>query len=143
MNITIDNLDNWLKIGVSIVSSIIFFYKLFQRLLRKELAPFNDRMDKIDEDRKKQHEETLIKIAEVKKDNDYGNIDNIRSRICAFDMLCRTDVNNDIIQLHQYNSIFLDINKWKEYHKLYPELNGVINVAIENINEHYKNAKFK
>ena len=156
-NITLGNLNNWLALGVSITSSIIFFYKLIQRLIKKgqekqleqfkkelatQLAPFNERMDKIDRDRKEQHEETMQLIAKVRKENDMGIIDALISRIDAFDMLCRTDINFDIIQLHQYDNIFIDIQKWNDYHIKYPELNGKLDVAIENIKEHYKKAKF-
>ena len=52
------------------------------------------------------------------------------------------DVNNDAIKLHQYKTYYKDEDKWTMYHKKYPELNGKLDVAIENIKEHYKKAKF-
>ena len=150
---TIDNIDNWLKIGVSIVSSLIFFYKLykkgqekqleqFKKELENQLKPFNERMDKIDKDRKEQHEETMEQIAKLDKKVDNNDIDVVRGRIVAFEQLCRLDVNNDNIKLHQYKTYYKDEDKWAWYHKSYPELNGEINSAIESINEHYKKAKF-
>lgn len=145
--------DNLLIISTLITSVGIiagFVYKLFKRLLKKELEPFIDMIKEQDKKREEQHEETMQliaevrkEIAEVRKENDMGIIDALISRIDAFDMLCRTDINFDIIQLHQYDNIFIDIQKWNDYHIKYPELNGKLDVAIENIKEHYKKAKFK
>ena len=137
--------DNLLIISTLITSIGIiagFVYKLFQRLLKKELEPFIDMIKEQDRKREEQHKETMQLIAEVRKENDMGIIDALISRIDAFDMLCRTDINFDIIQLHQYDNIFIDIQKWNDYHIKYPELNGKLDVAIENIKEHYKKAKF-
>ena len=88
------------------------------------------------------HKETIKMIKELDKKVDNNDIDVVRRSISAFDNLCRLDKNNNSIQQHQYNTAFKDIDKWIIYHKKYPELNGEINVAIENIKEHYKNAKF-
>lgn len=92
------------------------------------------------------NKEITDKVDTLKKDIndlttivDKNDIDALRSRILADDMLVR---NGGKITLYQYQSMFKDINKWKMYHEKYPELNGMINMAIENIEEAYKKEKF-
>jgi len=89
-----------------------------------------------------QHNETLTKIADLEKITDNNDIDTVRNRIVAFENLCRLDVNYNTIKKYQYDTAYKDIDKWREYHIKYPSLNGEIDMAIENINEHYKKAKF-
>ncbi len=89
------------------------------------------------------HQETLEKIAELDKKVDWNEIGVIRNRISSFENLCRLDENNNSIELHQYQNIFKDIGEWESLHDIYKNLNGELNIAIENIKEHYKNAKFK
>ena len=89
------------------------------------------------------HQETLEKLAELDKKVDGNEIGVIRNRISSFENLCRLDENNNSIELHQYQNIFKDIDEWESFHDIYKNLNGELNIAIENIKEHYKNAKFK
>lgn len=98
--------------------------------------------DAIRKELQEQHNETLTKIADLEKRVDDVDIAVVRNRIVAFDQLCRLDTNNDSIKKYQYDVAYKDIDIWADYHKKYPSLNGEINMAIENINEHYKNAKF-
>ena len=145
-NITLGQIQTiFVFIATSITSGgiiVAFALKIGKKILDKTLEPFNKKIDELDKGRKEQHEETLKKIAELKLNIDTNDIDTVRNRICAFDNLCRLDTNYDGIKLHQYKTYFKDKDKWEHYHELYPELNGEINVAIENINEHYKKAKF-
>lgn len=87
------------------------------------------------------HQETLDKLAELTKTVDWNDIDTVRNRIVAFDNLCRLDKKFTSIKEYQYKTYFKDEDKWKMYHEKYPELNGEINLAIENIREHYKKYK--
>jgi len=87
------------------------------------------------------HQETLEKIAKLSETVDWNDIDTVRNRIVAFDNLCRLDKKFTSIKEYQYKTYFKDEDKWKMYHKKYPELNGEINMAIENIREHYKKYK--
>ena len=91
---------------------------------------------------KAQHEETLSKIDDLETIVDKNDIDTVRSRIVAFENICRLDVTHDQIKRHQYDTIFKDINKWELYHEKYPSLNGEIDIAIENIQDNFKIAKF-
>ncbi len=135
-NITLGNIQNFLIIITSITTSIVTLYKLIKRALHIALEPFNKRIDETIENNNRRFDE-LTRLV------DFNDIDVVRRSISAFDNLCRLDINNDNIQQHQYNTIFKDIDKWAMYHKKYPELNGEINTAIENIKEHYKNARYK
>lgn len=121
---------------------LAFALKIGKGILNQSLQPFNDKIDKMDKLRIEQHKETMTKIKDLENIVDYNDIDAVRNRIVAFDQLCRLDVNNDSIKKYQYDTAYKDVTKWKEYHKKYPELNGEIDMAIENINEHYKKAKF-
>ena len=89
------------------------------------------------------HQETLDKIAELTKTVDWNDIDTVRNRIVAFDNLCRLDKKFTSIKEYQYKTYFKDEDKWKSYHEKYENLNGEIDLAIENIREHYKNYKKK
>lgn len=82
------------------------------------------------------------KIDKLEKTVDQNDIDTIRSRIVAFDNLVRLDMAHNQICRYQYNAIFKDITKWRGYHKKYPELNGEIDAAIDNIEDSFKKAKF-
>ena len=88
------------------------------------------------------HNETLRKLAEIETTVDENDIDVVRSRIVSFENLCRMDIQNNNIKLHQYKTIFKDLDKWRYYHTKYKTLNGEIDVAIDSIREHYRNAKF-
>lgn len=79
------------------------------------------------------------RITELAESQDFMEIDMIRHRILAIDTLIR---KGEKLKRYQYESVFKDIDKWKEYHKKYPTLNGIIDVAIENIKEAFKKEKF-
>lgn len=104
------------------------FKKSLKKIVIEANKPINDEQIRLRDD--------FQKLTDKVNRN---NISTIRSRIVAFDSLVRTE---EKIQQHHYKVIFADIDKWVEYHELYPELNGMIDVAIENIKESYKNAKF-
>lgn len=104
---------------------------------------FEDKMEANRQEDIARHQETLDKIAELDKKVDGNEIGVIRNRISSFENLCRLDENNNSIELHQYQNIFKDIDEWESFHAIYKNLNGELNIAIENIKEHYKNAKFK
>ena len=89
------------------------------------------------------HQETLDKIAELSETVDWNDINTVKNRIVAFDNLCRLDKKITSIETYQFKTYFGDEDKWKSYHKKYPELNGEIDLAIENIRNHYKKYKEK
>ena len=94
-------------------------------------SDINKKINKIEED-----------LSDLRKTTDMNDIGALRSRICNFNNLCRLDTNHDQIEKHQYTVAFHDIDKWNEYHAKYKNLNGELKVAIENIEESYKMAKF-
>ena len=81
-------------------------------------------------------------LTELKTTVDYNDIDTIRHRIGSFENLCRLDTAHTEIKRHQYIAAFKDIDKWNKYHEKYKDLNGELMLAIENIEEAYKKAKF-
>lgn len=81
-------------------------------------------------------------LTELKTTVDYNDIDTIRHRIASFENLCRLDNLHTEIKRHQYIAAFKDIDKWNKYHEKYKDLNGELKVAIQNIEEAYKKAKF-
>ena len=115
---------------------------IFVFFANKKISKLKDLEKRIDQRMKDNDSKLQLQINEVRKAVDNVNIGNIRSRIVTFDNICRLDIDHNSIQRHQYNAIFKDIDEWAKYHEIYPELNGEINVAIENINEHFKCAKF-
>ena len=145
-NITLGQIQTVVIFIASFITSggiiMAFALKIGKKILDRSLEPFNKKMEEMDRNRKEQHEETLEKIADLEKIVDQNDIDALRNRIVAFDNLCRLDVNNNSIKKYQYDTAYKDVDKWKEYHLKYPTLNGEIDMAIENINEHYRNAKF-
>ena len=134
-NITIGNIATTLGIVVSIIGGIEFLALRMRKFIQKENEPIKKELQE-------QHKETLTKIADLEKIVDNNDIDVVRNRIVAFENLCRLDIENNSIKKYQYDTAYKDIDKWAEYHIKYSSLNGEINMAIENINEHYKNAKF-
>ena len=145
-NITLGQLQAFLVFIASFITSggiiMAFALKIGKKILDKSLEPFNEKIEKMDKLRIEQHKETMTKINDLEKIVDQNDIDALRNRIVAFDNLCRLDTNNDSIKKYQYDTAYKDIDKWADYHDKYPSLNGEINMAIENINEHYKHAKF-
>lgn len=93
-------------------------------------------------DIKKELKEVKDDIKQLQIEADNRDIATIRHRISSFDNLCRLDIEHSQIQRHQYISIFKDIDKWDKYHEKYKHLNGELILAIENIRECYKKAKF-
>lgn len=145
-NITLGNIQNLMVFVASMITTggVIggFLYRLFKKALHNQLEPFNKRIDETIKNNNRNYEELKKQVEELTIANDNNDIDTIRRSISAFDNMCRMDINNDNIQKHFYITAFKDIDKWAEYHKKYPNLNGEMNVAIEYIKEHYKNAKF-
>lgn len=78
-------------------------------------------------------------IYTLSEKQDYMEIDMIRHRILAIDTLIR---KGEKLKRYQFESVFKDIDKWQWYHNKYKELNGMIDMAIENIKEAFKNEKF-
>lgn len=115
---------------------------VFVFFANKKVSKLKDLEKRIEQRMEDKDNKLQFQINEVRRAVDNVNIGNIRARIVTFDNICRLDTGCNSIQRHQYNAIFKDIDEWAHFHEIYPELNGEINVAIENINEHFKNAKF-
>ena len=98
--------------------------------------------NRFNSDIKKELEDVKKDIKQLKVEADYREIGTLRNRISSFDALCRLDVNHDQLEKHQYITVFKDIDKWDKYHETYKDLNGELRMAIENIQNHYKEAKF-
>lgn len=79
------------------------------------------------------------KVDNLETHVDKIEIDTIRNRILSYDALIR---KGEKLKRYQYESVFKDVNLWTNYHSKYVELNGMIDVAIENIREAYKNETF-
>lgn len=138
--------DNLLTISTLITSCGIiagFVYKLFKRLLKKELEPFIDMIKEQEKQRKSQHEETMQMIAELTEKTDFIDIKAIRNRMSSMGMLCRLDLTNNSIKMDQYKNYFKDEDDWKKYHKTYPFLNGEMDENIKLVHKHFENANFK
>lgn len=82
------------------------------------------------------------KISNLETRIDWNDIYIVKHRIIDFDIRVRKDVNNDMIERYEYKAIFKDIQKWIDYHKKYEDLNGEIDIAIDNVKEAFKKAKF-
>lgn len=98
--------------------------------------------NRFNSDIKKELEDVKKDIKQLKIEADYREIGTLRNRISSFDALCRLDVNHNQLEKHQYITAFKDIDKWDKYHETYKDLNGELRMAIENIQNHYKEAKF-
>ena len=85
------------------------------------------------------HKDLNAKIDTLETHIDKIEIDTIRNRILSYDALIR---RGEHLKLYQYKAVFKDIDLWISYHSKYVDLNGMIDVAIENIKEAYKNEKF-
>lgn len=115
---------------------------IFTYLTNHKIQKISDVKEELRTELKEQHKETLTKINDLEVIVDQNDIDTVRSRIVAFENLCRLNKDHKQIKKHQFDTIFKDIDKWKQYHVKYPYLNGEIDVAIENIKEDYKEAIF-
>ena len=98
-------------------------------MLSKENSRLNDNCDKI-----------IDRLDMIETKTDMIDIANVRNRIVTFENLIR--IQKKEIKYHQYKAIFEDIKKWKDYHEKYPNLNGMLNIAIEMIEDSYKVANF-
>ena len=125
-----------------IVALINLLGTIFVFFANKKISKLKDLEVKLDQKIRDNGDLLQKQINEVRKAVDNVNIGNIRARIVTFDNICRLDEENNSIQRHQYDAIFKDIDEWSHFHEIYPELNGEINVAIENIKQHFKEAKF-
>ncbi len=138
-NITLGEISNNIQFWATLISSsgVVCGLALAigRIILKRTLEPFNARIDETISNNNKRFDE-LTKIV------DNNDIDAVRSRIVAFENLCRMDRNFNTLKKHQFKTIFKDIDKWKAYHIKYPELNGEIDIAIESIQEHYKKEIF-
>ena len=85
------------------------------------------------------HRDLYAKLDTLDKKIDQSDIDTIRNRILEYDARVR---KGEHFKQYQYKNVFKDIDKWNQYHTKYPDLNGMIDVAIENITEHYKEETF-
>lgn len=129
-------------IGTAVIPSILTFLTNKKiKTLDTVKKDFEDKMEANKKEDITRHQETLDKLTELEKTVDWNDIDVVRSRIVAFENLCRIDKKYTDIKEHQYKTIFKDIDKWVLYHKKYKNLNGEIDVAIESIKEHYKKYK--
>lgn len=113
------------------ITLVIFVIGLFV-----EIAPI--KINPISKLGKLLNKEMMRKLEDLEKTVDNNDIDTVRSRILANEVLLR---KGETFTRYQWASLYKDIDKWSEYHKKYPELNGIIKVAIENINEYYKNGE--
>lgn len=80
------------------------------------------------------------KLEKLEHKVDDNDIDTVRNRILANEALIR---KGEHLKRYQYISLFKDIDKWNAYHLIRPELNGLLKIAIQNIEEAYKNEKFE
>lgn len=78
------------------------------------------------------------KLDDLQKTVDSNDIDVVRNRIIANEGMLKGGMK---FERHQWESLYKDIDKWNNYHEKYPDLNGIIKVAIENIDEFYKKQK--
>jgi len=145
-NITLGDISNNIQFWATLITSISvlfgFALAIGRIILKKALEPFNARINETIENNNKNHNETKTQIDELTRIVDNNDIDAVRSRIVAFENLCRMDKNFNTLKRHQFKTIFKDIDKWRAYHIKYPQLNGEIDIAIESINEHYKKEIF-
>lgn len=79
------------------------------------------------------------KIDDLESHVDKIEIDTVRNRILAVDRLVRKGSH---LTLYEYKAVFKDIEIWTNFHEKYPSLNGMIDIAIENIKEAYKKEEF-
>lgn len=99
--------------------------------------------DKFNGDIKKELKDMRKEIAEIKKEGDMRDIRTLRGRIANFGLLVRKDDNLDTLDRSQYIAYFKDRDKWEEYHKIYPDLNGELKNTIEFVDDAFKRATFR
>lgn len=121
---------------INVIGTIIVY------LSNKQVSKMKNLKIEVDQEIKDMGDKLQKQINESIIATDNINIGNIRSRIVTFDSLVRKDKDHCKIQRYQYDAIFKDINEWRDFHIKYPGLNGEINIAIENIEESFKEANF-
>lgn len=97
-------------------------------LISRLNKPTLDKIDEIED-----------KLNELEKQGDERDIGNIRARILANESLLR---KGEHFKRYQYESLYKDIDKWNEYHRKYPNLNGLLKNAIKYIDECYEDEAF-
>lgn len=120
------------------INPISWFGKHFNRDIDNKLKVFQEEYNK-------NHQEVLNKIEETNKRIDSTNtridendIASVRTRIASIGTIVKSggELTDD-----QFKCAFKDIDTWAKYHKIYPELNGIINASIEMIKDSYKSIK--
>lgn len=136
----------------STLTTVLTLVEKSQKIKAKPLSKFfrgdlDKKMEELAENQKElnntmeiNHKDLRNKISEVRKKVDMNDIDTIRTRILDSESLLR---KGEQFTKTQWESLYKDIQKWNNYHKDYKDLNGFLKVAIENIDEMYKNAVYK
>lgn len=136
----------------STLTAVLTLVEKSQKIKAKPLSKFfrgdlDKKMEELAENQKElnntveiNHKDLRNKISEVRKKVDMNDIDTIRTRILDSESLLR---KGEQFTKTQWESLYRDIEKWNNYHKDYKDLNGFLKVAIENIDEMYKNAVYK
>lgn len=114
------------------ITTAILILGMFVEIVPVKFSPLNWIGNRL-------HRDLNSKIDTLETHVDQIEIDTIRNRILSYDALIR---KGEHLKHYQYKACFVDIDKWVAFHKKYPELNGMIDVAIENIKEAYKKEKF-
>lgn len=107
-----------------------------------KFSPFRWIGNKLNGDIREQIDKIEQRVDTLQKTTDYNDIATIRNRISSFENLCRLDAGHNTLKKHQYTTVFKDIDTWEKYHEKYPDLNGELKLAIENIKKSYNLAKF-
>lgn len=133
----ISDISNMIIVVCASLTAILTIIEKSQTIKYKPISKLlhGDLEQKIDNVSKEQ-KELKDSIEKIQKTVDYNDIDVVRNRIIANEQLLN---NGAKFERHQWESLYKDINKWNLYHEKYPDLNGIIKVAIENIDKHYMN----
>lgn len=119
---TLNGIANTIIIICSALTAILAVIEKSSKISAKPLSKFF-------------HGDLDKKIDDLHRTVDENDIDAVRNRIIANESMLKA---GEIFERHQWESLYKDIDKWNAYHQKYPELNGIIRVAIENIDEFYK-----
>lgn len=82
--------------------------------------------------------EIAKKIDELDEKVDRNDIQTLKHRVLGIDLMIR-EGNADKISDSQFKTAIEDLNKYSQYHKKYPELNGELKNAEQNIWKAYNN----
>lgn len=88
--ITIDQIIEFVKSfggfltagGVIAAFAVKYGKKILRKILKEELKPFEDRMDQMEKDRNKQHQETNNVIAEMQIELKKNSLNTMKNTIC-------------------------------------------------------------